>query len=233
MEHNDHRTRVGAERRHRMRLRLVESALRVFAEKGLDTAMIDDVIAAAGVSRGTFYNYFRTEAELVAAVSGELTNETVECIESAVVHLPNPAERVARGLRLYLGAAARFPLFARFTSQAGFAVTSPNHRLLEYLPRHITEGVKLGRMDVPDVSLAVDLIVGATLSAVHALCTRTVPRHYVEHMVTQILIGLGVPRASARKLAEAPIDDIELPDDSLLARTQSTRSTGARRASVA
>jgi AcrR family transcriptional regulator len=220
MDHSDHRTRVGAERRQRMRLRLIESALRVFAEKGLDAAMIDDVIAAAGVSRGTFYNYFQTDAELIEAVSAELTSETIGRIESAVGGMANPAERLARGLLLYLGTAVKYPLFARFTSQAGFRAVSPNQLLHDYLPRHIAEGVKTGRMEVPDVSLAVDMIVGATLSAVHALSTRTVPRHYVENAVMHILVGLGVARASARKLALAPIEDIALPEDSLLARTQ-------------
>jgi len=69
--HTCSRWRAGAERRQRMRLRLIESALPVFAEKGLDAASIDDVIAAAGVSRGTFYNYFRTDVELAAAVSDD------------------------------------------------------------------------------------------------------------------------------------------------------------------
>ena len=63
----DHRPRVAAERRARMRRKLVESALLVFAEKGVDASVIEDVIAAAGVSRGTFYNYFCTNGELLAA----------------------------------------------------------------------------------------------------------------------------------------------------------------------
>jgi AcrR family transcriptional regulator len=230
MDHSDHRTRVGAERRRRMRLRLIESALIVFAERGLDRASIDDVIAAAGVSRGTFYNYFRTDAELAAAVSEELTTELIGQVETRVGQLANPAERVARGLRLYLGAAETFPLFARFTWQAGLRAVSPNQLLREYLPRHIVEGVKSGRMQAPDVSLAVDMIVGAALSAVHALSTRTVPRNYAANAVMHILVGLGVPRASARKLAHAPVDDIEPPPDSLLARTQPPPTSAVRQA---
>ena len=97
----DHRTRVAAERRARMHRKLVESALLVFAEKGVDAPVIDDVIAAAGVSRGTFYNYFRTNGELLAAAIQELGNELVEHIEERVKAIPSPAERVFTGLRLY------------------------------------------------------------------------------------------------------------------------------------
>ena len=79
----DHRPRVAAERRARMRRKLVESALLVFAEKGVDASVIEDVIAAARVSRGTFYNYFRTNAELLVAAIEELGNEVVDLIEFA------------------------------------------------------------------------------------------------------------------------------------------------------
>lgn len=40
-------------------------------------SVIDDVIAEAGVSRGTFYNYFRTNTELMAAVGETLADELV------------------------------------------------------------------------------------------------------------------------------------------------------------
>jgi ABC-type uncharacterized transport system permease subunit len=86
-------------------------------------------------------------------------------------------------------------------------------------------------MDVPDVSLAVDMIVGAALSAIHALSTRTVRRDYIDNVALHILVGLGVSRAAARKLAGAPINGIELPEDSLLARTQPVSSSMERRAS--
>lgn len=44
----DHRSRVGAERRSRMRACLVECALLVFAEHGLDAAIINKMIKTAG-----------------------------------------------------------------------------------------------------------------------------------------------------------------------------------------
>lgn len=226
MKSSDHRTRVGAERRQRMRLRLIESALQVYAEKGLDRASIDDVIAAAGVSRGTFYNYFRTDAELAEAVSEALTTELIAQIEARVGGLANPAERIARGLRLYLGAAARFPLFAIFTSQAGLRAASPNELLREYLPRHIVAGVEAGRLEASDASLAVDMIVGAALSAVHALSTTRVSQSYAEDAVAHILRGLGVPHATARRLAHAPVEEIDPPSDSLLARARQPSPSG-------
>jgi len=47
-------------RRARTRERLLDAAEKVVASKDLQDATIEDFVSAAGVSRGTFYNYFPT-----------------------------------------------------------------------------------------------------------------------------------------------------------------------------
>ncbi len=140
----DHRTRVAAERGARIHRKLVESALLVFAEKGVDASAIEDVIAAADVSRGTFYNYFRTNGELLAAVTQELGNELVEHIEERVASIPSPAARLFSELRLYMDAAQRFPLFARFGARIGAQAIGPENLVNAYIPVHIAEAVERG-----------------------------------------------------------------------------------------
>ena len=72
-----YQTRVGAQRRSRTRAQIITSAMAVFAAKGPDAPVIDDFILAAGISRGTFYNHFRTVPELLQATSELLTEELV------------------------------------------------------------------------------------------------------------------------------------------------------------
>src|SRR6516164_4551776 len=96
----NHRTRVGAERREKMRARLLESALLVFASQGVDATVVDEVISTAGVSRGTFYNYFRTNEELFSAVAAEVSNEILRIVDPLLLPLTDPAARIAVGIRL-------------------------------------------------------------------------------------------------------------------------------------
>jgi AcrR family transcriptional regulator len=63
---NVRRREIGAERRERTRQKLVMAAARVVAEPGENKANIDDFIKAAGVARGTFYNYYSTRELLLA-----------------------------------------------------------------------------------------------------------------------------------------------------------------------
>src|ERR1700751_751348 len=106
----DHRVRVGAMRRERTRLRLLETALTVFTEKGADVAVIDDFIAAAGVSRGTFYNHFRTTTELMLALATAMSDEVLQIVDPLVLAVEDPIERFATGTRLYMQMALRYPL---------------------------------------------------------------------------------------------------------------------------
>jgi len=215
----DHRTRVAAEKRERMRRRLVESAMLVFAEKGVDASVIDDVIAAAEVSRGTFYHYFRTNAELLAATSEELANELLAAIEVRVGNFEEPAKRIACGLRLYLHTARKYPLLARFVSRAGFDVNSPSNRFYDFLPRHFNEGVASGQFRSMRLEAALDLVAGAALVAQFRLSAGEMQPDYPEQIVAAILRGLGVKESKISALMLLVIEPLELPADSLLERS--------------
>jgi len=50
------------------REQLIDTALRVFAEKGWDATSIPDLARAAGIAQGLMYHYFRNKEELLIAV---------------------------------------------------------------------------------------------------------------------------------------------------------------------
>jgi len=214
----DHRTRVGNERRRKMRLRLIEAALEVFDSKGFDATVIDDITSAAGVARGTFYNYFQTVEELLGTLSTELGNDVMRPVERAVEDYPDPVLRLASGLRLYLRTVLRHPSVARLFWQAGLNAVGPSHLAFEYLPRHIQDGMDAGQLVVGDVATAIDIIAGITLTAVHAASSRDVPADYLERMVGHILLALGVAPTAIEPLLASELPDIAPGPDSMLAR---------------
>lgn len=216
----DHRSRVAIERRERTRARLLESALGVFAANGVGASVIQQVIAAAKVSQGTFYNYFRTNEELLAAVSEELNNDLLKLIEGEVGGIADPALRIACGIRLYLHTARAYPLLARFTCSAGLHAAGPNSRIYEYLPPHIEEGIASKRFVAMGTDVAVDLIAGTALTSVFRLSTGEAASDYPEQMVVRILRALGIEETEAKKLCTVPLAPICAPPESLLARTR-------------
>jgi AcrR family transcriptional regulator len=215
----DHRTRVAAEKRERMRRRLVESAMLVFAEKGVDASVIDDVLVAAEVSRGTFYHYFRTNAELLSAASEELGNELLSAIESKINEIDDPAQRVAIGLRLYLHTARIYPLVAKFLSRPGFHVDSPGNRFYDYLPKHVIQGMAGGQFIKMPIDAALALIGGTGLLAILRMSSTDTDPAFPEDVVAVILRGLGVTEARIKKLTAIDAAPLQLPADSLLERS--------------
>lgn len=62
------------------RLELLEAGERIFLAKGITRASIDDIAAAAGVAKGTFYLYFASKEALVRA----LRERWVEFIQTRI-----------------------------------------------------------------------------------------------------------------------------------------------------
>ncbi|HKI13685.1 MAG TPA: TetR/AcrR family transcriptional regulator [Roseiarcus sp.] len=215
----DHRPRVAAERRARMRSKLVESALLVFAEKGVDASVIEDVIAAAGVSRGTFYNYFRTNAELLVAAIQALGNEVVDLVESRVKAFPSPAARLLTGLRLYMDTARRYPLFARFIARVGPQAIGPDALVYKYIPIHIAEGIAAGEFVDANVGVALDMVVGAGLIAVARISAGRADDVYLSAMLLAVARSLGLDPVRAETLLSEPVAPLNLSADSLLVRS--------------
>lgn len=47
---------------------ILETAMRLFTEKGLENVNVEDVVKEVGVTRGAFYHYFKSREELIASV---------------------------------------------------------------------------------------------------------------------------------------------------------------------
>lgn len=212
----DHRPRVNAQRRERTRRRLLEAAMLVVSQKGIEVTQISDVMKAAAVSRGGFYGHFSSMNELLNAIGVELANETIMLIERRVTGICDPAERIASGLTLYLQIARTYPQFARFVAAAGSTVATPNHLIYELLPPHIEAARAQGKMAVLSPRSAVDLIAGTVLVALMRISHGQVDATYCSQVIAGILMGLGTARATAIKLSSIEIDAIFPPHDSLL-----------------
>jgi AcrR family transcriptional regulator len=218
-EPQNHRTRVAAEKREKTRAKLLESALVVFAQKG-PQAVIDDVIAQAGMARGSFYNYFRTNEELLVAVASAISDELLLAIDPAVQLLDDPVERIARGVRLLLHAVTQFPLFGAFIARLPFPTANSSLLGVRFLARDIALGVDAGRFGAIGQRIATDLVVGVVLSAANSLAQRPANAAYPKLMVGAMLEGLGIDASEAARIIAQPLPKVVLPAGSILLRAE-------------
>lgn len=84
-----------AEQRERNRARLLDAAERVFAERGYRVATVDDVAAAAGLTKGAVYSQFASKQELFAAAVERRYRERAEAFVAAMSGPAPLADRTA------------------------------------------------------------------------------------------------------------------------------------------
>ena len=75
---------TGTRRKENTRAKLVRASLDVFVEKGIDGATVDDLVKAAGFTRGAFYSSFSSKEEVFIALFDEVTAELMAIANSSV-----------------------------------------------------------------------------------------------------------------------------------------------------
>ncbi len=104
MEVNPRPRRTQAERTAATRAKLLEASRKLFAVNGFADVSTQQIVAAAGVTRGALYHQFADKAELFAAVYEEVEAELVTQIATQIVEAA-PADQLAAmriGARLFL-----------------------------------------------------------------------------------------------------------------------------------
>ncbi|TYR79403.1 TetR/AcrR family transcriptional regulator [Priestia megaterium] len=61
--------------------KILQAAIEVISEKGLDKTSISDIVKKAGVAQGTFYLYFRSKNALVPAIAENLLTLSLDKIK--------------------------------------------------------------------------------------------------------------------------------------------------------
>ncbi len=75
--------KVSAEYMRARRMEILEAATAVFSEKGFHAATLDDVAAAAGVSKGSIYNHFDSKEDVIDGLSEQWQAVDDETFDSA------------------------------------------------------------------------------------------------------------------------------------------------------
>lgn len=217
--HPDHRPRVAAERRERMRLRLLSAAIRISAEKGPAAMTIDDVVAGAEVARGSFYKYFPSADALVREVAKQIANELIRMAEPVVIDFDDPAERVAGGIRLVARTAIDHPVVAAFIVRLGWPDARGPGMLLDFVRRDLSVGIRQRRFARMPITLALNIVSGAVLGAAHCMLVPDCERDFAEQSAAAALRALGVDAAEAKQISTRRLRAVVPPSTGLFAET--------------
>ena len=192
VESADHRVRVARERRERMRARLLEALMHVYAghlEEGPPS--VDSVIRQADVSRATFYKYFNSVEEAISALGRELVDEMI----ANLINLYNPRDaaffRMTGAIQLFLLRSVIDPTWAAFVGRSdGLA---RDGELFRGITTHLAQSRESHLVEFKNLEAATTVAIGSLMEAIrHLAVTRNPSREYIEEVTVMILRALGL-----------------------------------------
>ncbi len=64
--------------------KIIQAAIEVFREKGIEKAKVSDIVKAAGIAQGTFYLYFPSRLSVMPAIAKVMVEKIITAIEQGV-----------------------------------------------------------------------------------------------------------------------------------------------------
>jgi AcrR family transcriptional regulator len=157
------------------REKIIHAARKVFAEKGYSQTRIQDLLKAAGVSPGAFYNYFSNKEELFL----EIVREAGDGFRDSIKDIRQKRIRIGSQDELYSVLTESIRYFFEFVkrNRAGVRILfreqqNANPRIRETLneivaeihqdlKRDIQRGIDMGRIAISDPEIAAWGIISA------------------------------------------------------------------------
>src|SRR3990172_1776226 len=149
--------------------RLLTAAIDVFAAKGYHGAIVDDIVAASGTSKGAFYHYFPSKQGIFLTLMDALADLVEQGAEGAIAAEHGALAKVEAALRVVLETAAAQRDLAKIllVEAVGLGPTLEQKRLeihrrfARVIQGHLDRAVREGSIPRQDTALAAQAWIGA------------------------------------------------------------------------
>lgn len=88
--------KVSEEYKENKRQELLTSAMACFAEKGYQSATIDDIVAHSGMSKGAVYNYFSSKEEIYLTLLDQATQKSFKALRNDIGKKSSAKEKLEK-----------------------------------------------------------------------------------------------------------------------------------------
>ena len=181
------------------RNQLIETALKLFAEKGMEHTTVKDIAETAGVAQGLLYHYFRGKEELLWAIVGKF-NPAMEMSQVFSAAADRPARDVlleaatrAYALLSERKDVARIVLreiFVRPEMQQGLRMAQAIG--LGILTRYLDARIAAGELRPHNPDVSARMLIG---SVVASYVTGAPAEPFLREIVDNLLAGIEAPPA--------------------------------------
>lgn len=188
-------------KKERTRSVLIDGAISAVAMHGIQGASIKEIATLAGVSNGTYYNYFKSRDEILRLAASSVAKEITDEIANQVASIPEGLGRVIVSTKLFIERATT-------ASEWGALIVDVVHQLADTRPNmaeHLHEDVALA-IEQGDLPTLPNSFAAQQMACLIALAIETLIQNQSESDVevirqtcVSVLLILGLPPVKATK----------------------------------
>jgi AcrR family transcriptional regulator len=197
----------GDSKRSRTRALILDTAIELMAEKGIERASIAEVAERAGIANGSFYYHFKDKTRLVEAVGGAIASALVQEVDDAVDGVDNGPERVAIASMLFIERGAANTAWGALIVHALADLGEFREQISQGIQKDVRIGISQGTFDVEERPEIYPMLLAMVGAALRERLAR--PRSAVAVTAASLILSaLGMDarevRAVVRKARRAP-----------------------------
>lgn len=188
-------------RRARTRAALLQAGQSLFAAQSVDAVSVDDIVLAADVAKGSFYNHFADKEALAREIAVQVRAEAEAQVDIANEGVTDPVMRMARGQAVFVRFAVRNPERVRALMRLFAGATLHNAPLNRGVLADVKTGLAAGRFHGVTVEIGVLMAIGMAMVGVSRVLEAdgTTPAEDLSSdLIFGLLRGLGVEDVAAR-----------------------------------
>lgn len=191
----------------RTRAALIAAGLELLVDRPIDAIPIDDVVARAGVAKGSFFNHFSDKYDFAGAVAAQVRMEVEAEVARANDGVTDPLERIAGGMAVAAGLAVDQPRRMMVLLRSQVPATSQTHPLNRGLKDDIEAALEQGLLRPQARQAALPYWLGlCQVLMIHLIETRPSRNVAAERLGDMLLLGLaglGVSEPQAEEISRA------------------------------
>ena len=195
----------------RTRAALLNAGRTLLAARDVEGVTVDEIVAAADVAKGSFYNHFVDKDVFAREIASAVRRQAEQAVDEVNAGVADPATHLARALCVFMRFAIEHRESAQVLWRLNSGATMVDAPINRNMRDHLQDGINLQRFKYVDLEAAVLLVMGViVISLRHALEERLVtpPIDVAKAMAAGLLRSLGVAPTQAARLACEAADDI-------------------------
>lgn len=190
----------------RTRASLLAAGFELLVERPIDAIPIDDLVAKAGVAKGSFFNHFRDKNDFALAIATDVRLELEALVAKANEAVSDPVERIAGGMRVGLEFAIRQPKRSMALLRSMATPMMREHPLNDGLRADMEAAASRGLLRPEAERLGVLFWLGLCQVLMQDALVGRILQSEADKRLTDMLVlgltGLGVPAKRAAAIAQ-------------------------------